>query len=235
MFTSATESAVALLGWNVSGSFNCDASSAELSAMAAQALAFQCLRKACCMSFHTERRSLEYSLQNHHERCTRARAQADTGSANDPEFEQYKKQAQSRARAGLSQDEAARTLVKLAEEDCLTGVRFAEVLQIVDKFDVNPYAGYTSGKGTQTEMHNAPGQNVASAKVFYLCSSLNTSKEATLRLFCEHYERVLNEPDGSSHQNIRNFMRDGWSGIEFDGPILLDNGEQVNVAAVDEV
>jgi hypothetical protein len=31
---------------------------------------------------------------------------------------------------------------------------------------------------------------------------------------------VLDNPDGTDHANIRNFIRDGWAGIVFDGVVL---------------
>ncbi|WP_246859033.1 HopJ type III effector protein [Chitinophaga sp. XS-30] len=43
----------------------------------------------------------------------------------------------------------------------------------------------------------------------------------TLCLFAEHYQSVLNNPDGSDHQNIRQFMTHGWPGVVFEGEALL--------------
>lgn len=40
------------------------------------------------------------------------------------------------------------------------------------------------------------------------------------RMFCEHYQGVLNDPDGDAHANIRSFMKHGWDGITFSGPAL---------------
>jgi hypothetical protein len=40
------------------------------------------------------------------------------------------------------------------------------------------------------------------------------SEEETLRLFCEHYQNVLDTPDGDSHANIRSFLLNGWEGID---------------------
>lgn len=35
-----------------------------------------------------------------------------------------------------------------------------------------------------------------------------------MRLFCEHYQNVLDTPDGDSHANIRSFLLNGWEGID---------------------
>ena len=47
--------------------------------------------------------------------------------------------------------------------------------------------------------------------------------EPTLACFGAFYtEDVLKNPDGTDHQNIRNFMKTGWDGIAFYGePLTL--------------
>ena len=45
--------------------------------------------------------------------------------------------------------------------------------------------------------------------------------DQTLALFGAFYrDDVLGHPDGSDHQNIRNFIKDGWDGIRFEGDAL---------------
>jgi endonuclease IV len=152
-------------------------------------------------------------------------------SFSSESFERCAQQAQQQAAAGLSQHDAAHALAQLAEEGSLTGVCFQEVLSVIDQcFDHNPSAAYSVGS-----RKNEPGENIGSAKVFHFASMLSLSETGTLNLFCEHYQRVLDEPEGSSHQNIREFMHHGWPGIEFHGRVLLEKGERVDVAAVDEV
>ena len=51
------------------------------------------------------------------------------------------------------------------------------------------------------------------------------TEEMTLRLFCEHYQNVLETPDGTSHLNIRSFMKNGWEGVRFDGETLRPKSE----------
>ncbi|WP_245840531.1 HopJ type III effector protein [Ohtaekwangia koreensis] len=46
-------------------------------------------------------------------------------------------------------------------------------------------------------------------------------KLTTLSLFAEHYRSVLENPDGTDHQNIRQFMLHGWPGIIFEGQALV--------------
>ena len=48
------------------------------------------------------------------------------------------------------------------------------------------------------------------------------SPEATLACFGAFYfEEVLGDPNGTNHQNIRNFMKTGWDGIAFYGSPLV--------------
>lgn len=47
------------------------------------------------------------------------------------------------------------------------------------------------------------------------------SKDETLALFGDFYRTdVLQNPEGTDHQNIRNFMVSGWDGISFEGEAL---------------
>ncbi|WP_432713048.1 HopJ type III effector protein, partial [Pedobacter sp.] len=63
------------------------------------------------------------------------------------------------------------------------------------------------------DVSNDATQNQGSAKVFAFAQINNLSKEDTLYLFAEHYQSVLAHPDATDHQNIRQFIANGWSGI----------------------
>lgn len=67
---------------------------------------------------------------------------------------------------------------------------------------------------------NAADQNQGSAKVLAFGKLENLSVEDTLKLFAEHYQSVLDTPEGTDHQNIRQFMANGWEGVSFDGTAL---------------
>lgn len=85
---------------------------------------------------------------------------------------------------------------------------FADVLAFIeDKYDFTPVA-FDNG-----DKHNNANENNGSAKVFAVATLNNLSKEDTLRLFAEHYEKVVATPDDTDHDNIRNFMKFGWDGI----------------------
>ena len=67
---------------------------------------------------------------------------------------------------------------------------------------------------------NLAGTNEGSCKIFAFALMHQLSEPQTLTLFGDYYLDVLSEPNGSDHQNIRNFMRDGWQGICFKGEAL---------------
>lgn len=47
------------------------------------------------------------------------------------------------------------------------------------------------------------------------------SKQQTLYMFAQYYrDDVLSKPDGDDHQNIRQFMRHGFSRITFEADAL---------------
>ena len=93
---------------------------------------------------------------------------------------------------------------------------FKDIITYIDEnYDFAP-TKFTNGNTI-----NEANQNNGSCKVFSFAQLKNLSKEQTLWLFGEFYrEDVLKNPDGTDHQNIRNFMKFGWEGISFDGEAL---------------
>jgi hypothetical protein len=88
---------------------------------------------------------------------------------------------------------------------------------------VNAIYSYTPTRfvnGLTTPVINEAGQNEGSCRIFAF-AQLNALTEAdTLACFGRFYRDVLNEPTGTSHGNIRAFMRDGWAGVQFEGEVL---------------
>ena len=93
---------------------------------------------------------------------------------------------------------------------------FKDIITYIDEnYDFAP-TKFINGNTT-----NEANQNNGSCKVFSFAKQINLSKEQTLSLFGEFYrEDVLNNPNGTDHQNIRNFIESGWDGISFDGEAL---------------
>ena len=95
---------------------------------------------------------------------------------------------------------------------------FDDLMAIIDKdFSYTP-AAFTNG-----ELHNASDENQGSAKLFCFAAIHELSPLETLHCFGEHYQAVLADPEGDSHQNIRNFMTYGWEGLKFESPVLDRN------------
>jgi hypothetical protein len=76
---------------------------------------------------------------------------------------------------------------------------------------------FTPTAFTNGNLRNEAGQNSGSCKLLAFASLHRLSQQQTLACFGAYYrDDVLQHPDGSSHQNIRNFMRSGWEGVHFD-------------------
>ena len=68
---------------------------------------------------------------------------------------------------------------------------------------------------------NKAGTNEGSCKIFAFAKIHQLNQQQTLNLFGDYYRLdVLNDPQGTGHQNIRNFMKYGWAGICFKGEAL---------------
>jgi hypothetical protein len=95
-------------------------------------------------------------------------------------------------------------------------VTFPETIAVIDEnYDFTLTAFQN---GTQ---HNAAGENSGSCKLFAFAKLQNLSQAETLACFGAYYfEEVLGSPEGTNHQNIRNFMKTGWGGIRFEREAL---------------
>jgi len=87
---------------------------------------------------------------------------------------------------------------------------FDQVIATIDsEFYFTPTA-FANGS-----LKNSADQNQGSCKVFSFASKSGLSEPHTLTLFAEHYRDVLANPDGDNHQNIREFMHQGWKAVSF--------------------
>lgn len=93
--------------------------------------------------------------------------------------------------------------------------KFVDVLAFIDERYLHTPTAFTNGK-----QYNTENENQGSAKVFSFAQINGISKEDTLLLFAEHGEAVLATPDATDHQNIRQFILNGWEGVTFDGAAL---------------
>ena len=71
------------------------------------------------------------------------------------------------------------------------------------------------------DTYNEAGKNSGSCKIFAFAKLNNLNKEETLACFGDYYRKdVLENPNNTNHANIRNFMKHGWDGINFEGEAL---------------
>ncbi len=93
-------------------------------------------------------------------------------------------------------------------------VSFDDTMTIInDSYHYTPTT-FINGLG-EFAIINTAGSNEGSCKIFAFAKLQQLDQKQTLNLFGEYYQDVLKDPDGASHQNIRNFMQYGWKGIKF--------------------
>lgn len=95
-------------------------------------------------------------------------------------------------------------------------VRFEEIIAIVDE-----YFEFTPSAFTNGDLRNESGENSGSCKLFSVAKIMGLDEQQTLNAFGQYYrDDVLGNPEGDDHQNIRNFMKTGWAGIDFEQSAL---------------
>jgi len=109
--------------------------------------------------------------------------------------------------------EQLNNLIQKSKDNSLV---FKEVIEFIETYYQHQPAAFKNGGA-----YNTAEQNQGSAKVFAFAQLNNLSKEDTLHLFTEHYRSVLNNPEGTDHQNIRQFMAHGFPGLAFEGQALI--------------
>ena len=95
-------------------------------------------------------------------------------------------------------------------------ITFADTMAVVDTYYKFKPSAFRNG-----ELANAAGQNSGSCKLFSFAKLHGLTEQQTLQCFGDYYRvDVLQHPHANDHQNIRNFMRFGWQGIEFETAAL---------------
>lgn len=110
----------------------------------------------------------------------------------------------------------AEQVTTLIEKLKAHSLSFKEVIEYIESNYQHQPTAFKNG-----EAYNEATQNQGSAKVFAFAQLNNLREEDTLFLFAEHYKAVLDNPEGTDHQNIRQFMANGWKGVAFEGQALI--------------
>ena len=96
-------------------------------------------------------------------------------------------------------------------------ITFAETIATIEENYTFTPTAFQNG-----EQHNNAGENSGSCKLFAFVQLQKLSAAETLACFGAYYfEEVLGDPNGTNHQNIRNFIKTGWDGIQFEGVALV--------------
>lgn len=100
-------------------------------------------------------------------------------------------------------------------------IKFEEVIDIIDRFyDFTPTAFQNGAQ------KNKAGENNGSCKVLSFANLHDLTEAQALNLFAQYYRDVVATPQGDDHQNIRQFIEQGYQGLVFDQFALhkSDNG-----------
>lgn len=93
---------------------------------------------------------------------------------------------------------------------------FEDTMEIIDKFYESQLLEFKNG-----DIVNKQGENEGSGKLLSYAALSELDKETTLKLWGQYYREVVKDSEGSSHANIRNFMKYGWDGVPFENGIAL--------------
>ena len=91
-------------------------------------------------------------------------------------------------------------------------VEFSETMSVIEANYLFTPTAFKNG-----ELQNNVGENSGSCKLFAFAKLQSLTKDETLACFGKFYfEDVLQSPNGTGHQNIRNFMKTGFDGLVFE-------------------
>jgi hypothetical protein len=99
--------------------------------------------------------------------------------------------------------------------DPLGWVEFSDSILLIDTLYEFTPTGFRNGNAS-----SSLEQNHGSCKILTFAQLQGLNEQQTLLCFGDFYQAVVKSPDGDDHQNIREFMANGWSGVVFEGLAL---------------
>ena len=97
-------------------------------------------------------------------------------------------------------------------------VVFTETMAVIETI-----YNFTPSSFKNGSIQNSATENLGSCKVFAFALKQQLTKEETLACFGQYYFKdVLENPTGTDHQNIRNFMQTGFEGLVFEQEVLAE-------------
>lgn len=92
---------------------------------------------------------------------------------------------------------------------------FSDTLSFIDAHYLYQPSGFINGP-----VRNNARENQGSCKVLAMALDLGLDDLQALQCFAEHYQSVLENPDGHDHANIRALLDHGLVAVKFDSPPL---------------
>ncbi len=112
------------------------------------------------------------------------------------------------------------SLEQFIQQNRNTRISFEQTMEVIAEYYHYQPILFTNGLG-DNRLSNAAGTNEGSCKIFAFAKIHKLDQQQTLNLFGDFYwQDVMDNPEGNSHQNIRNFIKYGWPGIAFAGEAL---------------
>ena len=120
-------------------------------------------------------------------------------------------------RLNLFREGKPMTLSELLAQLTQRPVSFQTVMQVIEDTYIFIPTLFTNG-----DLTNPANTNNGSCRIFAFGLINKLSEQATLNAFGDYYTQdVLQNPEGTDHQNIRQFIKTGWKGISFSSPALI--------------
>ncbi len=99
-------------------------------------------------------------------------------------------------------------------------LEFTDTMAVIEANYIHQPTAFTNGTAV-----NTADQNQGSCKLLAFAQLQGFDQAQTLACFGRYYrDDVLGNPSGNDHQNIRQFMLNGWAGVIFAGsPLTIKN------------
>lgn len=96
-------------------------------------------------------------------------------------------------------------------DDAPDSIAFSDTIALIESLYEFTPTSFSNG-----DLVSEAGQNSGSCKIFSFAQMHGLTPPQTLACFGAYYrDDVLKHPQATDHQNIRNFMANGWAGIQF--------------------
>lgn len=90
-------------------------------------------------------------------------------------------------------------------------IAFSQTMTVIEA-----YYQFTPTTFSNGNLENSADENQGSCKLFAFAIDQNLSKTETLACFgAQYFKDVAINPEGTGHQNIRNFIKTGFEGLAF--------------------